>query len=141
MEKCVYEAASSGAKAGYPVIDIEVTLLDSEYHHERSSETAYKAAAMGAMHKCLMEGDPILLEPIMAVEIETPEDFTGEVMNSLNVRRATIEGVQKQSQVELISAKVPLKEMFGYTTSLRSVTQGRGTFSMELSQYRQVEDK
>ncbi len=141
VEKCVYEAASSGAKAGYPVIDIEVTLLDSEYHHERSSETAYKAAAMGAMHKCLMEGDPILLEPIMAVEIETPEDFTGEVMNSLNVRRATIEGVQKQSQEELISAKVPLKEMFGYTTSLRSVTQGRGTFSMELSQYRQVEDK
>ena len=139
VEKCVYEAASSGAKAGYPVIDIQVTLLDGEYHHERSSETAYRAAAMGALHKCLMEGDPILLEPIMAVEVETPEDFTGEVMNSLNVRRATIDGVQKQGQVEVISAKVPLKEMFGYTTSLRSVTQGRGTFSMELSQYRQVE--
>lgn len=141
IEQCVYEAASSGAKAGYPVIDIQVTLLDGDYHPDRSSETAYKAAAMGALHKCLLDGNPILLEPIMAVEVETPEDFTGDVMSSLNVRRATIEGVQKQGQLEVISTKVPLKEMFGYTTSLRSVTQGRGTFSMELSQYRQVEDK
>jgi elongation factor G len=141
IKRSVYEAAASGAKAGYPVIDIQVTLLDGDYHPDRSSETAYRAAAMGALHKCLMDGDPILLEPIMAVEVETPEDFTGEVLNSLNVRRATIEGVQKQGQLEVISTKVPLKEMFGYTTSLRSVTQGRGTFSMELSQYRHVEDK
>ena len=136
----VHEAAASGAKAGYPVIDIKVILEEVEYHPDRSTETAFNAAVSGAMNRCLRDGDPVLLEPVMAVEVEAPEEFTGEVMGSLTVRRATIEGTRRQGQVEVVSAKVPLKEMFGYTTSLRSSTQGRGTFSMELSQYRAVEN-
>ena len=140
IEQSVHEASASGAKAGYPVIDILVALIDGDYHPERSSETAYRAATSGAMTKCLREAEPILLEPVMAVEVETPDDHTGEVVGSLTVRRATIGGVRKRGQMEVVTAMVPLKEMFGYTTALRSVTQGRGTFTMELTRYRPVDD-
>lgn len=139
IERSVYEASTSGAKAGYPVIDVEVILVDGVYHPEKASETAFSAAASGALTKCLRDGAPVLLEPVMAVEVETPDDYTGEVVGSLTVRRATIAGVRRQGQIEVVKAKVPLSEMFGYTTSLRSVTQGRGTFTMELSEYRRVE--
>ncbi len=140
IEQSVLEASASGAKAGYPVIDVRVALVDGEYHPERSSEVAYRAATSGAMTRCLRDGEPVLLEPVMAVEVEAPDEFTGEVVASLTLRRATIEGVSRRGQMEVVSANVPLKEMFGYTTSLRSVTQGRGTFTMELAQYRLVED-
>jgi elongation factor G len=134
------EACGSGAKAGYPVIDVIITLRGLEYHAERSTETAFRAATAAAVNHCLREAGPVLLEPVMAVEVQTPEEFTGEVMGSLNLRRGTIEGVKKQENMEIISASIPLREMFGYTTNLRSLTQGRGTFSMELSNYRKVEE-
>jgi elongation factor G len=100
---------------------------------------AFKAATSNALNQCLRDANPVLLEPVMAVQVETPEDFTGDVMGSLTHRRGTIEGVEKQGQMEVISAKIPLIEMFGYTTSLRSLTQGRGSFTMELAHYREVE--
>lgn len=140
IRQTALEVCGSGAKAGYPVIDMVITLRGLEYHPERSTETAFRAATAAALNQCLREARPILLEPVMAVEVETPEEFTGEVMGSLNLRRGTIEGVKKQENMELISASIPLKEMFGYTTNLRSLTQGRGTFTMELSNYRQVEE-
>jgi elongation factor G len=133
------EAAASGAKAGYPVINVLITAIEAQYIPDRSTETAFRAATAVALNNCLREAGPVLLEPVMAVEIETPGDFTGEVLGSLNLRRGTIEGVEIQGQMEIISASVPLNEMFGYTTVLRSLTQGRGTFTMELSSYRQVE--
>ena len=139
VAQSIYDAASSGALAGYPVIDIQATLLDCAHNHERSTDIAYRAAAVNAFNRCLREGVPVLLEPFMSVEVETPGEFTGEVMGSLNARRAVIQGTDRHGQVDVVRAKVPLKEMFGYTTSLRSVTQGRGVFSMELSHYKPVE--
>ena len=132
------EAAASGVKAGYPVIDMKIILLDGEFHPERSTDLAYKAATSNALLHCLREADPVLLEPVMAVQVETPEEFTGDVMGSLTHRRGTIEGVEKQGQMEVISARIPLIEMFGYTTGLRSLTQGRGSFTMELAHYTEV---
>ena len=139
IEQAALEAASSGVKAGYPVIDMKIILLDGEYHPDRSTDVAFKAATSNALNQCLRGAGPVLLEPVMAVQVETPEDFTGDVMGSLTHRRGIIEGVENQGQVEVISGKVPLLEMFGYTTTLRSLTQGRGSFTMELAQYREVE--
>jgi elongation factor G len=133
------EAAASGAKAGYPVINVLIKIIDVLYLPDRSTETAFRAATAAALNSCLREAGPVLLEPVMAVEVETPGEFTGEVLGSLNLRRGTIEGVEIQGHVEVINASVPLKEMFGYTTDLRSLTQGRGTFTMELASYRQVD--
>ena len=138
IRQTALEAAGSGAKAGYPVIDVLVTLLDAKYHPERSTETAFRAATSAALTRCLREAGSVLLEPVMAVEVQTPEEFTGEVVGSLTLRRGTIEGVDKNGPMEDIKASIPLKEMFGYTTNLRSLTQGRGTFTMELASYRQV---
>jgi len=140
IKEAALEAAASGAKAGYPVIDMKIVLLDGEYHPERSTDMAFKAATSNALNQCLREASPVLLEPVMAVQVETPDDFTGDVMGSMTHRRGTIEGVEKQGQLEVISAKIPLIEMFGYTTSLRSLTQGRGSFTMELAHYREVEN-
>jgi len=139
IRQAALEAAASGVKAGYPVIDMNIVLLDGEFHPERSTEVAFKAATSNALNHCLRDANPILLEPVMAVQVETPEEYTGDVMGSLTHRRGTIEGVEKQGQMEVVSAKIPLKEMFGYTTSLRSLTQGRGSFTMELANYREVE--
>ena len=138
IKQAALEAAASGVKAGYPVIDMKINLLDGEYHPDRSTELAFKAATSNALNKCLRDASPVLLEPVMAVQVETPEDFTGDVMGSLTYRRGIIEGVEKQGQLEVISAKIPLIEMFGYTTSLRSLTQGRGNFTMELAHYTEV---
>ncbi|UCF89041.1 MAG: elongation factor G [bacterium] len=138
IREAALEAAASGVKAGYPVIDMKIILIDGEYHPDRSTDMAFKAATSNALNQCLRDANPVLLEPIMSVQVETPEDFTGEVMGSLTHRRGTIEGVEKQGQMEVISAKIPLIEMFGYTTNLRSLTQGRGTFTMELAHYREV---
>ena len=139
IKAAAMEAAGSGAKAGYPVIDVLVTLLDVQFQVERSTETALKAATSSAMNHCLREAGPILLEPVMAVEVETPEEFTGDVMGSLTLRRGAIEGVEKRGNLEVIKASTPLGEMFGYTTNLRSLTQGRGTFNMELARYLPVD--
>ncbi|MCJ7501296.1 elongation factor G [bacterium] len=139
IEQAALEAASSGVKAGYPVIDMKIILLDGEYHPDRSTDVAFIAATSNALNQCLRDAGPVLLEPVMAVQVETPDDFTGDVMGSLTHRRGIIEGIENQGQVEVISGKVPLLEMFGYTTSLRSLTQGRGSFTMELAHYREVE--
>ncbi len=139
IRQTALEGARSGAKAGYPVIDVLITLIDAKFYNERSTETAFRASTSAALNHCLREAGPVLLEPVMAVEVQTPEEFTGEVVGSLTLRRGTIEGVEKQGPLEAIKASVPLKEMFGYTTCLRSLTQGRGTFNMELSSYRQVD--
>jgi elongation factor G len=138
IELAAREGAASGVKAGYPVIDTKIILLDGEYHPERSTDLAFRAATISALNQCLRDASPVLLEPVMAVQVEVPEDFTGDVMGSLTHRRGTIEGVEKQGQMEVISAKIPLIEMFGYTTGLRSLTQGRGSFTMELSHYMEV---
>ncbi|MDF1536861.1 MAG: elongation factor G [bacterium] len=140
IREAALQAAGSGTRAGYPVTDVRITLLDAGYHPDRSTETAFRAAASSALNQCLRDADPVLLEPVMSVQVETPEDHTGDVMGSLTQRRGSIEGVEKLGQVEIISASIPLKEMFGYTTTLRSLTQGRGSFTMELARYRPVED-
>jgi elongation factor G len=140
IREAALEAAASGVKAGYPVIDMKIVLVDGHFHPDRSTDMAFRAATSNALLQCLRDAEPVLLEPVMAVQVETPGEFTGEVMGSLTHRRGTIEGVEKQGQTEVISAKIPLKEMFGYTTSLRSLTQGRGSFTMELAHYRRVDE-
>lgn len=139
VEKGVKEAAESGVLAGYPVTDLKVTLFDGSYHEVDSSDMAFKMAATFAFKEGVQKGGPVLLEPIMKVEVVAPDDFIGEIMGSLNSRRATIRGMDmRPGNAQAISASVPLGEMFGYATELRSSTQGRGVFSMEFDHYAPV---
>jgi elongation factor G len=132
------EACESGILAGYPVIDLKVTLVDGSYHDVDSSEMAFKIAGSMAMKEAVLKASPVLLEPIMKVEVEVPEDFLGDVMGDLNSRRGQIEGMGTEVDVAKVIAHVPLAEMFGYATDIRSKTQGRGIFSMEFSHYGDV---
>jgi elongation factor G len=132
------EACESGILAGYPLIDVKVTLVDGSYHDVDSSEMAFKIAGSMAMRDAVMKASPALLEPMMKVEVEVPEDFLGDVMGDLNSRRGQIEGMNTEEGLAKISAKVPLAEMFGYATDIRSKTQGRGIFSMEFSSYEET---
>ena len=132
------EACESGILAGYPVIDLKVTLVDGSYHDVDSSEMAFKIAGSMAMKEAVLKASPVLLEPIMKVEVEVPEDFLGDVMGDLNSRRGQIEGMGTEVDVAKVMAHVPLAEMFGYATDIRSKTQGRGIFSMEFSHYGEV---
>ncbi len=141
VEQGVREFADSGALAGYPLVDVRVVLADASYDEEESSEQAFKAAAMLAMRKGVMDAAPTLMEPIMRVEAVTPVEFVGEVIGDLNARRAQIESMELRADAfQAIRAVVPLAEMFGYATDLRSVTQGRGTFSMEFDHYSRLPD-
>ena len=135
VEKGVVEAMGSGVIAGYPVIDVKVTLYDGSYHDVDSSEHAFKAAAMQGFRGGCLKADPTLLEPIMRVEVVTPEEYMGSVTGDLNSRRGMISEMDEIPNGKVVRAEVPLSEMFGYATSLRSVTQGRATYSMEFSQY------
>ena len=135
VEKGVIEAMGSGVIAGYPVIDVKVTLYDGSYHDVDSSEHAFKAAAMQGFRGGCLKADPTLLEPIMRVEVVTPEEYMGSVTGDLNSRRGMISEMDEIPSGKIVRAEVPLSEMFGYATSLRSVTQGRATYSMEFSQY------
>ncbi len=135
VEKGVVEAMGSGVIAGYPVIDVKVTLYDGSYHDVDSSEHAFKAAAMQGFRGGCLKADPTLLEPIMRVEVVTPEEYMGSVTGDLNSRRGMISEMDEIPSGKVVRAEVPLSEMFGYATSLRSVTQGRATYSMEFSQY------
>ena len=135
VEKGVIEAMGSGVIAGYPVIDVKVTLYDGSYHDVDSSEHAFKAAAMQGFRGGCLKADPTLLEPIMRVEVVTPEEYMGNVTGDLNSRRGMISEMDEIPNGKVVRAEVPLSEMFGYATSLRSVTQGRATYSMEFSQY------
>ncbi|MGC1309532.1 MAG: elongation factor G [Phormidesmis sp.] len=137
-EQGMKEACESGILAGYPLIDVKVTLLDGSYHDVDSSEMAFKIAGSMAVKEAVMKASPVLLEPMMKVEVEAPEDFLGDVMGDLNSRRGQIEGMGSEDGVTKVTAQVPLAEMFGYATDIRSKTQGRGSFSMEFSQYEEV---
>jgi elongation factor G len=137
-EQGMKEACESGILAGYPVIDIRAILVDGSYHDVDSSEMAFKIAGSMAIKEAVMKASPVLLEPMMKVEVEVPEDFLGDVMGDLNSRRGQIEGMGSTDGIAKVSAKVPLAEMFGYATDIRSKTQGRGIFSMEFSHYEEV---
>lgn len=132
------ETTESGILAGYPVIDIRATLVDGSYHDVDSSEMAFKIAGSMAIKEAVMKASPVLLEPMMKVEVEAPENFLGDVMGDLNSRRGQIEGMGSEQGIAKVTAKVPLAEMFGYATDIRSKTQGRGIFSMEFSHYEEV---
>jgi elongation factor G len=135
VEKGLKEALNNGVLAGFPVVDVKVTLFDGSYHDVDSSELAFKLAAILAFKDGMRKASPILLEPMMAVEVETPEDYMGDVMGDLNRRRGIIQGMEDASGVKLVKAEVPLAEMFGYSTDLRSMSQGRATYSMEFKHY------
>jgi len=134
------EACESGVIAGYPLIDVKATLVDGSYHDVDSSEMAFKIAGSMAIKQGVQKASPVLLEPMMKVEVEVPDDFIGTVIGDLNSRRGQIEAQETdQSQgLAKVTAKVPLAEMFGYATDIRSNTQGRGIFSMEFSHYEEV---
>ncbi|MDD5799220.1 MAG: elongation factor G [Coriobacteriales bacterium] len=138
VDKGIQEALNSGVIAGYPVQDIKVTLVDGSYHEVDSSEAAFKVAGSMAIKKALQESDPVLLEPIEQVEVETPEQYMGDVMGNLSSRRGKIEGMEDRSNTKVIRAKVPLGEMFGYATDLRSQTQGRASYTMQFFDYEPV---
>jgi elongation factor G len=135
VEKGLREALTNGVLAGFPVVDVKVTLFDGSYHDVDSSELAFKLAAIMAFKDGMRKASPILLEPMMAVEVETPEDYMGDVMGDLNRRRGIIQGMDDANGVKLVRAEVPLAEMFGYSTDLRSMSQGRATYSMEFKHY------
>ncbi|WP_448381001.1 elongation factor G [Gloeomargarita sp.] len=138
VEQGVREACEGGILAGYPVIDLKVTLVDGSYHEVDSSEMAFKFAGSIAVKEGVMKCAPVLLEPMMKVEVEVPENYLGDIMGNLNSRRGQIEGMSSEGGVAKVTAKVPLAEMFGYATDIRSMTQGRGVFTMEFSHYDEV---
>ncbi len=139
VEKGIREAADAGVVAGYPVTDVKVTLIDGSYHEVDSSEMAFKMAASMAFREGAKQAKPVLLEPIMKVEVTVPEEYLGEVLGQLSARRADIQGIEaRPGNVRAVRAMVPLSEMFGYATALRSATQGRGVFTMEFDHYEPV---
>ena len=142
VEQGIREAMESGVLAGYPVVDIKARLVDGSYHEVDSSEMAFKIAGSLALQEAVRKGKPVLLEPIMKVEVVVPDEYMGDVLGNLNARRATIEGMEaRMGGFHAIRALVPLGEMFGYATDLRSMTQGRGTFTMEFSHYEPVPEE
>ena len=135
VKKGVDEALQDGVLAGYPVVDVKVTLFDGSYHDVDSNENAFKMAAIFAFKDGMRAGNPVLLEPIMAVEVEMPEEKMGDVMGDLSARRGVIQGMEDLAGGKTIKAEVPLGEMFGYSTTVRSLTQGRATYTMEFKHY------
>ena len=139
IEKGVKEAADGGVLAGYPVVDLKVTLIDGSYHEVDSNEMAFKMAAIMGFKEGVQRGNPILLEPMMKVEVVVPEEYLGDVMGQINSRRGLIQGMEvRPGNAQAVKAMVPLAEMFGYATQLRSATQGRGVFNMEFDHYAPV---
>jgi elongation factor G len=134
----IQEAMESGILAGFPVVDVRATLVDGSYHDVDSSEMAFKVAGSMAFKEAMKRGKPKLLEPVMAVEVVTPEEYLGDVMGDLNARRGRVEGLEQRGNAQAIRAKVPLAAMFGYATDLRSTTQGRATFTMQFDRYEEV---
>jgi len=135
VEKGLEETLPAGVLAGFPVVDVKVTLFDGSYHEVDSNENAFKMAASFAFKEGMRRASPTLLEPMMAVEVETPEDFMGNVMGDLSSRRGMVQGMDDVAGVKVIKAEVPLAEMFGYSTTLRSLSQGRATYTMEFKHY------
>jgi len=135
VKKGVDEALQDGVLAGYPVVDAKVTLFDGSYHDVDSNENAFKMAAIFAFKDGMRSATPVLLEPIMAVEVETPADFVGNVIGDLSSRRGVLQGQEDVAGSMVIKAEVPLGEMFGYSTTMRSLSQGRATYTMEFKHY------
>jgi len=135
VDKGIKEQMTSGVLAGYPVVDVKVTLYDGSYHEVDSSEMAFKIAGSMGFRSGALKASPALLEPIMQVEVVTPEDYMGDVMGDVNRRRGILQGMEGSPAGKIINANVPLSEMFGYATDVRSMSQGRATYSMEFSHY------
>ncbi|MEK6527881.1 MAG: elongation factor G [Nitrospirota bacterium] len=138
VEKGIKEALEDGVLAGYPVVDVKVTLYDGSYHDVDSSEMAFKIAASMAFKNASRKAGPVLLEPVMVIEVVTPEEYMGDVIGDLNSRRGKIQTIEQRAKVHVISAEVPLSSMFGYSTDMRSKTQGRATYTMQFSRYDEV---
>jgi elongation factor G len=138
VDEGIQEALRNGVIAGYPMLDVKVTLFDGSYHDVDSSEMAFKIAGSMALKAGAVKAGPVLLEPVMKVEVTVPEEYMGDIMGDINSRRGRIEGMEQRANARVIRGFVPLSEMFGYSTSLRSRTQGRGTYSMELAAYEEV---
>jgi elongation factor G len=136
----VQAALDSGVLAGYPTVDVKVHLVDGQYHDVDSSEMAFKIAGQAGFRKAAEQAHPVLLEPIMSVEVVTPEEYMGDVMGDLSSRRGRIGGMEARGNTQVVTASVPLSEMFGYSTDLRSRTQGRATYTMQFDSYQQVPD-
>ena len=128
----------NGVLAGFPMVDIKAKLYDGSYHDVDSSETAFKVAASLALRAAAKKANPSILEPMMAVEITVPEEYFGDVMGHVNSRRGRVEGSEVRGNAQIVKGMIPLSEMFGYATTLRSATQGRGTFSMTFDHYEDV---
>jgi elongation factor G len=140
IERGVKDSLDSGPQIGFPLVDLNVSLVDGSYHEEDSTEMAFGVAATMAMRKGAAEASPILLEPIMDLEVTVPDEYLGDVMSDLNSKGAKINGVESRKNYQVIKAHVPLAQMFGYSTDLRSATQGRATFTMQFSSYDRVPD-
>ena len=138
VEKGIKEAADRGVLAGYPVVDIQAKLYDGSYHEVDSSEMAFKIAGSMAFKEAIKKAKPILLEPIMSIEVVTPEEYMGDVIGDLNSRRGRVQNIERRGNAQVIKAQAPLAEMFGYATDLRSKTQGRATYTMQFSHYNEV---
>jgi len=138
VEQGIEEALGSGVKAGYPMVDVRVELVDGSYHDVDSSEMAFKIAGSMAVQEGARRAKPVLLEPVMAVEVVTPEEFLGDVIGDLSRRRGKVQGQEPRSNALAVQAFVPLGEMFGYATDLRSSTQGRASFTMQFERYEEV---
>ena len=135
IEAGIKEAMENGVLAGYPVVDVKVSLHDGSYHDVDSSEMAFKIAGSMAFKEAVSRAKPRILEPIMSVEVTTPEEYMGEVIGDLNGRRGSVRGMEARANAQIVKAFVPLSEMFGYATDLRSKTQGRATYTMQFSHY------
>ena len=138
VDQGIQEAMESGLLGGYPVVDIRIELIDGSYHDVDSNEMAFKIAGSMAFKEAMKRAKPMLLEPMMAVEVVTPEEYLGDVMGNLNSRRGRVEHLEPTGNAQTITATVPLAEMFGYATDVRSMTQGRATFTMQFDHYEEV---
>jgi elongation factor G len=138
VDKGVQEQMENGVLAGFPLVDVKVTLYDGSYHDVDSNEMAFKLAGSLAMREGALAANPVLLEPLMKIEVVTPEEYMGDVMGDLNRRRGVVSGMEDVVSGKVIRASVPLAEMFGYATDLRSATQGRATYSMEFEKYQEA---
>jgi elongation factor G len=138
VEKGVEEALENGVRAGFPMVDVRVTLIDGKYHDTDSSEIAFKVAGSLALQEAAKRAKPVLLEPVFAVEVVTPEEYMGDVIGDLNRRRGRVHGMEPRGNAQVVTAHVPLSEMFGYATDVRSMTQGRATYTMQFDSYEEV---
>jgi len=131
---------NNGILAGYPLVDIKATLIDGSYHSVDSSEISFRVASAMALQDGLKKANPVLLEPMMKVEVVVPEEYLGDVLGDLNARRAQITGIHARKDAQIVASTVPLSEMFGYATDLRSKTQGRAVYTMQFSHYQEVSE-